>query len=329
MTTAKISNNKKNLYKYRAKAVVIKLNLINKVEPKINLSGTDNEYQDEFINTFGDTINNYNEFVKFLNDVETKPCYEVSAWPEWGNDAKVIYSGFSLHKAKEVLEQANRYDYSRHESDEGELTWDLTENEVLYDEDVLNNFKLLTETEFYNKEYSLVQDLLTELNYGHEIYRKDVIKSKTISHVEANAETLLNEVQQNLKNEIIKEHSINDYTLKIEPSTNRKYNSINVYVTHLNNSPIDDEVYIGEIELRIANHSYNPKNNSINAKEGNFISVVIAENDKTINKYHGNFNIHFNGNNTLSDVASEVNERIEEIISNWNIDELYNQNNNI
>lgn len=70
----------------------------------------------------------------------------------------------------------------------------------------------------------------------------------------------------------------------------------------------------GTINLRIADHSYNPANN---VGCDNFISVEIANVNPTKGRYNGKYGIQFDGSNTYDEVLEAVIERVEDILSNY------------
>ena len=77
---------------------------------------------------------------------------------------------------------------------------------------------------------------------------------------------------------------------------------------------------MGSFTLRIADHSYNPRNNTTAQLAGNFISVVVNYDDPTAEKFHGRYNIHAGIDDSADSVADEVNERVQEIIDEWDAD---------
>lgn len=77
---------------------------------------------------------------------------------------------------------------------------------------------------------------------------------------------------------------------------------------------------MGSFTLRIADHSYNPRNNTTAQLAGNFISVVVNYDDPTAEKFHGRYNIYAGIDDSADSVADEVNERVQEIINEWDAD---------
>jgi predicted GNAT family acetyltransferase/8-oxo-dGTP pyrophosphatase MutT (NUDIX family) len=77
----------------------------------------------------------------------------------------------------------------------------------------------------------------------------------------------------------------------------------------------DDEV-IHDIQLRIADHTYNPRNNDASALAGNFISVEIANVNPTKDRFNTAYSLQFDGEDTYEDVLDRVQERLREILSN-------------
>lgn len=133
------------------------------------------------------------------------------------------------------------------------------------------------------------------------------IEIKTFDGRESTARELESKVYFDLNKSIIKEYN----GLKIKSNQSGKYRTIAV-----ENSKGEE---IGSIKLRIADHSYNPRNNDIDSQSGNFISIEIANKNETEGRFNGSYGIQFDGENTFSEVVESVNKRIIEIIDGWNI----------
>lgn len=74
----------------------------------------------------------------------------------------------------------------------------------------------------------------------------------------------------------------------------------------------DSDEVVGYINLRFADHSYNPANNT---DEGAFISVVVNSNDPTENKFHGMYNLRYDEYVEVDDILEDIDERMEEIFA--------------
>jgi len=142
----------------------------------------------------------------------------------------------------------------------------------------------------------------------------DLITDNSFISRESTAETLLNEVYFGIDKDLIKQYEENGVKLNISTQKQGKYRTINV------ENEQGDEV--GSIKLRIADHSYNPANNDVDAQSGNFISVEIANKNETAGRFHGKFGIQFTGDDNYNDVIDAVNERVKEIIDRWDIKPL-------
>jgi hypothetical protein len=127
---------------------------------------------------------------------------------------------------------------------------------------------------------------------------------------EESASDLEQYVYTNIGEGIEREININGKKYIIEHSSAGKYSNIYVQDDQLNR--------IGNIQLRISNHTYNP---SRNTHGNNFISVEINNRDKGRYK-PGKHQLRFSGDNTFEEVVDAVNERIEEIIEGWNVEFL-------
>ena len=75
----------------------------------------------------------------------------------------------------------------------------------------------------------------------------------------------------------------------------------------------DSDEVVGYIELRFADHSYNPANNY--GKQGAFISVVVNTNDPTENKYHGMYNLRYDDGADADEILEDIDERMEDIMT--------------
>lgn len=59
---------------------------------------------------------------------------------------------------------------------------------------------------------------------------------------------------------------------------------------------------IDRVQLRIADHTYNPRNNDDAARGGRFISVEIANVNATKGKFRTSYSLQFDGTDTYDDV---------------------------
>lgn len=105
--------------------------------------------------------------------------------------------------------------------------------------------------------------------------------------------------------DMVNSFTCNEYRLSVKNIA--KYSTIDVYK--------GDDI-VDTIQLRIADHSYNPANNDTDACMGKFISVVVADTDPTLYKYLGAYNIHFKPFDDVNNIVTAVRDRIENIIEN-------------
>jgi hypothetical protein len=129
------------------------------------------------------------------------------------------------------------------------------------------------------------------------IYRRDFAAR------EQSADELLTHVIRNIQNDIIKEIDVDNQKLKIVVPKVSKYTSISIRN--------EQDETIDTIELRIADHTYNPSNNQSGI---NFISVEIANVNPTEGRWNTRYSIGFNGSSNYQDVVDAVNDRIIEIV---------------
>ena len=146
-----------------------------------------------------------------------------------------------------------------------------------------------------------------ELFYNTKNSQIEAFKDTGIVYVkdygsrEGNARELENEVYWNLGKDIISDHN----GLKIRGVSGRKYSNISI-----ENSEGDE---IGVINLRIANHAYNPRNNLLD-ENTDFISVEIANVNETEGKFVGEKSLQYDDEASYDQILKDVNERITEII---------------
>lgn len=145
----------------------------------------------------------------------------------------------------------------------------------------------------------------------------DIIDSKSFNAPNEESDNLYDEVLNYIKNgtNLITTYEIEGEEVIIDWSDcgYKKYSRINIYD--------NEEEPIGYIQLRISNHSYNPRNNDESARSGDFISLVVTNKDETKDVFHGKYNLNFDGYDSIEDVITALNDRVEEILNNWNIEE--------
>jgi hypothetical protein len=102
---------------------------------------------------------------------------------------------------------------------------------------------------------------------------------------------------------------MNGNTFRVLRSDIGKYSNIHILEDKSGNE-------VGNIKLRVADHTYNPARN----EDGdNFISVEISNREQ--GRYRpGKHQLSFGNEDTVEDVRKALLERIEEIVSDWDID---------
>jgi hypothetical protein len=134
---------------------------------------------------------------------------------------------------------------------------------------------------------------------------------KSFGTREMGADYLLTDASLKLREDLNGEYEVNDKVVKVTGKDTGKYGSL-----YLNDK---DGNQFGVIEVRIADHSYNPRNRG---NEEGFISVVIANEDETQNKFHGIHDLHFNARDNYIDVVQSVKDKLQEIMEGMDIDEM-------
>lgn len=138
---------------------------------------------------------------------------------------------------------------------------------------------------------------------------EQIIGIKSFKSREAGSRELEGDVYMGIGNDIIKKFEVDGKELHVMRNGRGKYTSINVTDSEGNE--------VGSIGLRIANHAYNPQNNSEEERNGDFISVEIANKNETAGRFGGKLSMQFDDSNSYEEVISAVNKRIEEIVSSW------------
>lgn len=124
---------------------------------------------------------------------------------------------------------------------------------------------------------------------------------------EESADELEYDVYNGINKKIEGDIIVDGVPLSVSVGRASKYRDIIVYDKENNE--------VGRIVLRISNHTYNP---SRNTKGNDFISVEINNRDRG-RYYPGMRQLRFTGDNTFEEVVEAVKNRMEEIISGWNI----------
>lgn len=151
-----------------------------------------------------------------------------------------------------------------------------------------------------------LEELEEKFDFEFEFETEDIIARHFFDSAFEKYWDLLYRTQDALK-EMLGSFQYDGYSLKLDSKHVSKYSDISV---------LKDGEKIDSIQLRIANHSYNPMNNNQDAWDGKFVSVVIANNDPTANKYHGKHNLWFRLDSNEEEIVCAVFDKFEEIIEN-------------
>jgi hypothetical protein len=169
----------------------------------------------------------------------------------------------------------------------------------------------------YGDDWSLDEDRVKWNNEDFE----DTGITKSFGTREGDTSDLLHECHFNLVQDISGEYETGGIEVKVQGRPDHsgytgKYSSLSIWDK--------DENDLGDIELRISDHSYNPRNNAGKSWDG-FISVVIANEDETKERFSGSYNLYFDGDNSYEDIVEQVKERIQEIIDGIDMEERINR----
>jgi hypothetical protein len=236
------------------------------------------------------------------NRIVIVPKYTVS-WYYADNTNPDTSDYSSYDEAMKALEEAGDMDYMDEYFDpynEARIFFDTgyidEEGEVEITEEAVSMDDI-------DKEY--VPDYIYDLI---DRWSNDVIGNNSITNPSEKARNLESEVYSNINSDIIEEYK----GLRIEVPFTSKYRHIDIYDKNDN--------LVDSIELRIADHPYNPANNDSNADSGKFISVEVFEKDKTDGRFNGKYSLQFSGSDSYNDIVEDVNERVKGIIDD-NIDD--------
>lgn len=232
-----------------------------------------------------------------------KPYYTVTFDTEYSSGSSDIDDYESLEKAyneanneKYECRDCNNYKYITLYVKE---IW-IYENNEIYDE--AQTFALDELSKEDGGEIVLNISVINE--YNPIIYMADFGGS------EDEAKELLDKVLDNLCNDISGDIDVYEFKFEVEAHNCSKYSHINIL--HNGNE-------IGNIKLRISDHAYNPANNNY---ESDFISVEVANENLTKNKFNGSYSLQYEGDSDYDDIVYDVIERIKEIVSRWDLDKL-------
>lgn len=140
-------------------------------------------------------------------------------------------------------------------------------------------------------------------NNSSEVYIKDFGKR------DENSRNLESEAYHNLGGDLETTFKAdNGETYKIKHTGKGKYSKL--IIEDKNGDEIDS------VQLRIADHTYNPRNNDDAAREGKFISVEIANVNATKEKFNTSYSLRFDGTDTYKNVLEQVKDKLDEILSN-------------
>lgn len=169
--------------------------------------------------------------------------------------------------------------------------------------------------EIYDLEDELL-DVYQIIDFPSDIkISDDIIASKSFDPPNVEVDNLHDMVRDRFRTGegLLDTYEIDGYELKIDWSdcASGKYCRINIY-------DLEDEK-VGHIQMRISNHSYNPRNNDESALKGDFISLVITNKDETAHRFLGRYNLCFDGYDDIQDVIDALNERVSDILFFWDM----------
>lgn len=218
--------------------------------------------------------------------------YIVSA--ETDSDSKELYLGNDYDEAKLEYDSANVSDFS---SDNGGL--------VMFQK-YTNKYKFIYELD---EEFETIEDYPIEDYYNDSDYYKlteegeyEDVENRDVKAVNKESDDLLMDVENHYK----------------KVYGNYKYNKISI--NNEKDEYDDDYKEYGCIQLRIADHSENVKNIDKFGSCDYYISVVIANKNKTANKFltsmyerrRNEIELSFDSDDSFEYITSEIDEKIKE-----------------
>jgi hypothetical protein len=154
---------------------------------------------------------------------------------------------------------------------------------------------------YSNKQNPLVQAIGVDWNY-----------TRSFGAAEDTADELRRRVELDIFDDIEGEYELLDGQKFSIRAVRRgswgagKYNTLKVQIRYKN-----EVLDIGYIELRIADHSYNPRNVTADY----FFSITIANRDATSGRFYGIHNLDFDGDADYAEIVSASKEKIEELVA--------------
>ena len=137
--------------------------------------------------------------------------------------------------------------------------------------------------DFYNDE-----EIYSKIEEKHP----NIIEEKEIPGTESTSDNNLQEIQTWLKNSYNRDCGF--------------YNSIILGFDKDNNN-----IYM---QIRVKEHSENPRNRRVFSLDEHNLSIVIANKDATKDRFHSGYELYFDGSDDLDDIKNEIFEYIQNTI---------------
>ena len=214
----------------------------------------------------------------FINEI-TLNHYTIVLHTDVSSD--IIYEGIDLDYAISEFDMFDHSDLEDNYKDRSDLLLILDKKENIYEFSLDEDIEDYPIEEYYDD--GNVYDLVEEGD-------PETIKEKKIDNINKKTEDLLSEVENHYK----------------DLYGNYKYNDISVY---------DDGEYLGKITLRIADHSENIRNRDRFSNSDFHLSVVIAELDKTKERFDmgrkpNEFEIYFDSSYSKDEIIEEIEDNL-------------------
>ncbi len=235
----------------------------------------------------------YLEFIKENTSKEKSLEFSLTFYQvniHWSLDTDGKYYGIDKDNAKKEFDSISDIDNEKEEKatvifEEFDKTFKFI-GELLEDETIENDYPL----KYYYKDKD-IYELIDESDISE-------IESKELKGREETAEDLMYQVEKYLK----KDYNINLYV---------GYDQIILGYTK---EDVDDkDCQEISIQFRVKDHLENPQNKHRSTADY-FLSIVIANKNKTKDRFHSSTELYFDGDDDLDEIESRVFHYIQDII---------------
>lgn len=239
--------------------------------------------------------NSYKELMDKVDDSKNKKkltFYNVILSSD--TNTEELYSGYDKKEAESIAKNVDSSDNSSKYSNSAVII-QKREDEYVFAGNAKDNE---TEEDYPLEDESSREDKWVKTSKEDEF---EIIDDFTVEGSEKNAEDLRNDVFDYFN----KEYGRDKYS---------SYDSINLGE--------DKDGNTIDLQIRIKNHSENPRNKGVYTSADNYLSIVVANKDETAERFHSSTELYFTGDDNLDDIKEQVFNYIQDIIDNSEIVKL-------